>query len=53
VSAGAIKSPQVLELSGIGNPTILKKAGIKCIVPNHLVSENLMDHPATGFGYAP
>lgn len=51
VSAGAIKSPQVLELSGIGNPTILEKAGVKCIVPNHRVGENLIDHPATGFGY--
>ena len=51
MSAGAIKSPQVLELSGIGNPTILGKAGIKCIVPNHPVGENVTNHPATGFGY--
>ncbi len=51
VSAGAVKSPQVLELSGIGNPSILEKAGVKCIVPNHRVGENLIDHPATGFGY--
>lgn len=51
VSAGAVKSPQVLELSGIGNSAILEKAGVKCIVPNHRVGENLQDHPATGFGY--
>jgi choline dehydrogenase-like flavoprotein len=51
VSAGAIKSPQVLELSGIGNPNILEKAGVKCIIPNLRVGENLTDHPATGFGY--
>lgn len=46
-----IKSPQILELSGIGNPTFLSLAGIKCIVDNPRVGENFNDHPASGFGY--
>ena len=41
---GSIKTPQVLELSGIGNPKILEKAGIKCVVENDNVGENLQDH---------
>jgi len=44
LSAGAIQSPQLLELSGIGNPAILSGHGIK---PRHElkgVGENLQDH---------
>ncbi|KAI9046724.1 hypothetical protein LZ554_009462 [Drepanopeziza brunnea f. sp. 'monogermtubi'] len=51
LSAGVIKSPQILELSGIGNPDILSRAGVKCVVDNPRVGENFHDHPATGFGY--
>ncbi|MCU4161983.1 GMC family oxidoreductase N-terminal domain-containing protein [Acidiphilium sp. AL] len=42
--AGAIRSPQILELSGIGNEKILQQQGIKLI--HHLpgVGENLQDH---------
>lgn len=50
LSAGAFKTPQILELSGIGNPDILSKAGIECQVENRPVGENLQDHPASGFG---
>jgi len=32
VSGGTVNTPQILELSGIGNPDILKKQGIKTIV---------------------
>ena len=46
-----IKSPQLLELSGIGNPSILSSAGIKCVVDNARVGENFQDHPATAIGY--
>jgi len=45
------KTPQILELSGIGNPSILTAAGIKPIVNNPRIGENFHDHPATGFGY--
>jgi len=44
LSAGAIQSPQLLELSGIGNPEILARHGIE---PRHDLSgvgENLQDH---------
>lgn len=42
--SGAIQSPQVLELSGIGNGEVLQKAGVP--VAHHLpgVGENLRDH---------
>jgi choline dehydrogenase len=45
LSAGPLKSPQILELSGIGNAEILQKHGIG--VAHHLagVGENLRDHP--------
>jgi choline dehydrogenase-like flavoprotein len=46
-----MKSPQILELSGIGNPSILSSAGIKCVVDNARVGENFQDHSATGIGY--
>lgn len=44
LSAGTIASPQILELSGIGNPNLLKKQGIKLFVENRNVSEDLQDH---------
>ena len=46
ISAGTINSPQILEISGIGNPTILKENGVEV---NHVspgVGENLRDHYA-------
>ena len=44
ICAGAIRSPQILELSGIGNTTILQKLGIKVIAHLPGVGENLQDH---------
>ncbi len=44
ISAGAVQSPQLLELSGIGNRTVLSKAGIPTRVHNPNVGENLQDH---------
>ncbi|KAL5113210.1 hypothetical protein ACEQ8H_008917 [Pleosporales sp. CAS-2024a] len=46
VSAGAYRSPLVLEASGIGNPALLKKLNIplKAAVPG--VGENMQDHNA-------
>ncbi|PSH70331.1 choline dehydrogenase [Phyllobacterium brassicacearum] len=44
LSAGAINSPKILELSGIGDPEILSRAGIE---PRHSlrgVGGNLQDH---------
>jgi choline dehydrogenase len=42
--AGSIASPQILELSGIGNLEVLESHGIEVLVPNENVGENLQDH---------
>ena len=42
--AGTIGSPQILELSGIGNPVHLNKAGIDVVHQSNEVGENLQDH---------
>ncbi|KAJ0424729.1 GMC oxidoreductase-domain-containing protein [Aspergillus carlsbadensis] len=47
VSAGTIQSPQILELSGIGDPDVLSAAGIECKVENRAVGANVQDHSAT------
>ncbi|RDX42202.1 alcohol oxidase [Lentinus brumalis] len=45
LSAGALQSPQILELSGIGSKEILSKHGIETLVDLPGVGENLQDHP--------
>ena len=49
--AGSIQSPQLLELSGIGNADVLKRAGVN--VAHHLpgVGENLRDHLHVRLGF--
>ena len=44
LSAGAISSPQILQLSGIGDEDLLNKLGIKTIHHNPAVGKNLQDH---------
>ncbi|KAK6201988.1 hypothetical protein LQW54_009201 [Pestalotiopsis sp. IQ-011] len=44
LAAGAIQSPQILELSGIGNGSLLNKHGIPVVIDNPGVGENLQDH---------
>ena len=46
LSAGVIKSPQLLEISGIGSAKLLKSHCIKVMVDNPYVGENLQDHVA-------
>lgn len=48
LSAGVIQTPQILELSGIGDPQVLGKAGIKCQVENKSVGANFQDHVLGG-----
>ncbi|XP_053617632.1 glucose dehydrogenase [FAD, quinone]-like [Plodia interpunctella] len=48
LSAGAIQSPQLLMLSGIGNAEHLKEVGIYPIVNLPGVGRNLQDHIAMG-----
>ena len=43
LSAGAVNSPQILQLSGIGPAKLLKSHGIKVVVDTP-VGENLQDH---------
>ncbi|KAL6239672.1 hypothetical protein BDW75DRAFT_249747 [Aspergillus navahoensis] len=43
LSAGALRSPALLELSGVGNPDILRKYGIPVKVDLPTVGENLQD----------
>jgi choline dehydrogenase-like flavoprotein len=42
--AGSVQSPQLLELSGIGNREILEAAGVQVKFHNANVGENLQDH---------
>ncbi|KAI0449790.1 GMC oxidoreductase [Xylaria acuta] len=48
LSAGAIHSPKVLELSGVGNAEILQRLGIDIVVNNPHVGENLQNHVYLG-----
>lgn len=45
LSAGAIGSPQLLMLSGIGPADHLRQTGVEVIVDNPNVGEHLQDHP--------
>ncbi|RYE31540.1 MAG: choline dehydrogenase [Hyphomicrobiales bacterium] len=47
LAAGAIQSPQLLECSGIGNPEVLRRAGIVPHVELPAVGENYVDHFCT------
>ncbi len=44
LSAGAVNSPQILQLSGIGPAGLLKKHGIEVVLDAPHVGENLQDH---------
>ena len=44
ISAGAVQSPQILELSGIGDPKILKEKGVDVTLALPGVGENYQDH---------
>ncbi|KAF4900989.1 Dehydrogenase citC [Colletotrichum viniferum] len=45
LAAGALQTPQLLELSGIGGKQRLERHGIPVIVNNPNVGENMQDHP--------
>ncbi|EKM52404.1 uncharacterized protein PHACADRAFT_260760 [Phanerochaete carnosa HHB-10118-sp] len=49
LSAGAIKSPHILELSGIGDRKILEPLGIEVKVDLPGVGSNVQDHVSMGF----
>ncbi|KAI9714032.1 MAG: hypothetical protein M1820_000762 [Bogoriella megaspora] len=52
ISAGSLRSPVVLEQSGVGNPQILSQYGIKTQVALPNVGENLQDQPNTNIVYS-
>lgn len=51
LSAGVIQSPQLLELSGIGDPDVLQAAGIEVKIENKSVGANFQDHVLGGMLY--
>jgi choline dehydrogenase len=48
VAAGAVESPKLLELSGIGQPELLRQYGIPLVHAAPQVGENLQDHYMIG-----
>jgi choline dehydrogenase len=44
LSAGALQSPQLLQLSGVGNADVLHRFGIPVLAHSAEVGENLQDH---------
>lgn len=48
ISAGSFNTPQILQLSGIGDKSELEKLGIKCKHQLNGVGQNLQDHLFTG-----
>jgi 4-pyridoxate dehydrogenase len=51
LSGGSINSPQLLMLSGIGDPDELKRHGIECRLPVRGVGKNLVDHISSHVSY--
>lgn len=51
VSAGAINTPQILQLSGVGPAGVLKAQGITPVLAAPGVGRNLQDHLAVDFYY--
>ncbi len=51
VSSGAFGTPAILERSGIGNPQILKQAGVKPVVELAGVGDGYEDHHLMGYPY--
>ena len=48
LSAGAIGSPQILQISGVGDPDHLTSIGIEVVSANSHVGAHFQDHPAIG-----
>ncbi|PNS18356.1 hypothetical protein CAC42_6173 [Sphaceloma murrayae] len=44
MAAGALRTPHILKLSGIGDPAELKKFNIPVVAANTAVGQNLQDH---------
>lgn len=51
LAAGSVHTPQILELSGMGSSSILKKFDIPVNINLPGVGNNLQDHPYVGVIY--
>lgn len=51
LAARSIKTPHLLELSGIGNSPLLKSHGIETVIDNPNVGENLQEHGFVPFSW--
>jgi choline dehydrogenase len=51
LAAGAYGTPHLLQMSGIGDPALLRGLGIDVLAPNREVGANLQDHPVVGVMY--
>ncbi len=51
LSAGAIQSPQLLQLSGVGPAALLQQHGIAVVLAQEQVGANLQDHLAMSYYY--
>ncbi|WWD16664.1 hypothetical protein CI109_101094 [Kwoniella shandongensis] len=53
VSAGAIQTPALLQLSGIGDPALLNRLGIEITVNNTGVGKNFQEQTIDSIGWTP
>lgn len=51
LAAGTVGTPKLLELSGVGDQSLLESFGIPVVVHNPNVGENLQDHPNVGVSF--
>lgn len=51
LSAGALRTPLILERSGVGNPNLLRPMGIDVVLDLPTVGENLIDQPNVAILY--
>lgn len=51
LTAGTINTPRLLELSGVGDKGLLDSLGIRVVIDNPHVGENLQNHPMCGLSF--
>lgn len=49
--AGGLASPKILQLSGIGNPETLRKAGVPVVVESPMIGLNMREHCLLQLGF--
>ena len=51
IAAGAVDSPKLLQLSGVGDPALLQQHGITVVHASPAVGKNLQDHVCASYYY--